>query len=227
MDAGNRALRRHGLTNGGILMSVQYVQMKSLGHVLVAAQEISEGLALARSLGAEGPVFSQLEKMAPPRQVEKGWDSNGRPVALVGVDAIPALRVAARAWDFPHPPVLLVQQDVAVDDMVYRRCPRNLRAARGALLSVLLDRDGVARDLDTGEWWEREEDGGFVHTNTYDARRIMTGAVKERINDIGSAGGLPVLGSNTADGDIVQYWSWVLQAPPAMCYEAIEGCKVS
>lgn len=204
------------------MTDARYEQVESLGLALVVAQEISEGLALARSLGAEGPVFSQLEKMAPPRQVEKGWDSNGRPVGLVGADAIPALRVAARAWDFPHPPVLLVQQDVAVNDMVYRRCPRDLRAARGALLSVLLGRDGVARDLDTGEWWEREEDGGFVRTNTSDARRIMTGAVKERIDAVSEAGGCPVLGSGTVDSDIVQYWSRVLQVPPAMCYEAIE-----
>lgn len=203
------------------MTDARYEQAASLGLALVVAQEISEGLALARALGAEGPVFSQLEKMAPPRRVEKEWDPNGRPVVLVGVDAIPALRVAARAWDFPHPPVLLVQQDVAVNDMVYRRCPRDLRAARGSLLSVLLDRDGVARDLDTGEWWEREGDGGFVRTNTYDARCVMTDAVKQRISDICNVGGLPVLGSTTVDSGIVQYWSQVLQAPPAMCYEAI------
>lgn len=201
--------------------------MASLGLALVVAQEIGEGLALARSLGAEGAVFSQLEKMAPPLRVEKERGPNGCPVVLVGVDAIPALRVAARTWDFPHSPVLLVQQDVAVDDMVNRRCPRGLRAARGSLLPVLLDRDGVARDLDTGEWWEREEDGGFVRTNTYDARRIMTGAVKRRVDAISEAGGCPVCGSGTVDSDIVQYWSRVLQVPPAMCYEAIECRGVS
>ena len=204
------------------MADARYEQVTSLGLALVVAQQIDEGLALARSLGAEGAVFSQLEKTAPPRQVEKGWDRDGRPVVLVGADAVPTLRIAARTWDRPLPPVLLVQQDVSVNDMVYRRCPHDLRAARGALLSVLLARDGVARDLDTGEWWGREEDGGFVRTNTYDARRVMTGAVKERIGDASEAGGCPVLDSNTTDGDVVQYWSRVLQAPPAMCYEAIE-----
>lgn len=204
------------------MTDARYEQVESLGLALVVAHEISEGLALARSLGAEGPVFGQLEKMAPPRQVEKPVDPNGRPVVLVGVDAIPALRVAARAWDFPHSPVLLVQQNVAVNDMVYRRCPRDLRAARGSLLPVLLVRDGVACDLDTGEWWEREEGGEFVRTNTYDARRIMTGAVKGRVDAISEAGGCPVIGSGDVNSDIVQYWSRVLQVPPAMCYEAIE-----
>ena len=209
------------------MANARYEQVASLGLALVVTHETDEGLALARSLGAEGPVFSQLEKMAPPRQVEKAVDPNGRPVVLVGVDAIPALRMAARTWDRPLPPVLLVQQDVAVNDMVYRECPSGLRAAKGSLLSVLLVRDGVARDLNTGEWWEREEDGEFVRTNTYDARRIMTGAVKGRVDAVSEAGGCPVLGSGTADSDIVQYWSRVLQVPPAMCYEAIECRGVS
>ena len=209
------------------MADTRYEQVASLGQALVVAHESDEGLALARSLGAEGPVFSQLEKLAPPRQVEKERGPNGRSVVLVGADAVPALRVAARTWDFPRPPVLLVQHDVAVNDMVYRRYPRGLWAARGSLLSVLLVRDGVARDLDTGEWWEREEDGEFVRTNTYDARRIMTGAVKGRVDAISEAGGCPVLGSGTVDGDIVQYWSQVLQVPPAMCYEAIERREVS
>ncbi len=203
-----------------------YEQVASLGLALVVAHEADEGLALARSLGAEGQVFSQLEKKAPPRLVGKGTNT-GRHVILVGVDAIPALRVAARTWDRPLPPVLLVQQDVAVNDMVYRKCPCDLRAAKGSLLSVLLVRDGVARDLNTGEWWEREEGGEFVRTNTYDARRIMTGAVKRRVNAVSEAGGCPVLGSGTVDSDIVQYWSRVLQVPPAMCYEAIERRAVS
>lgn len=202
-------------------------QVTSLGMALVVAQAVDEGLALARSLGAEGAVFSQLERTAPPLLVEKGVNPVGRRVIVVGADAIPALRIAARTWDCPQPPVLLVQQDVAVNDMVYRRCPRDLRAARASLLPILLVRDGVARDLDTGEWWEREEDGGFVRTNTYDARRIMTGAVRERIDAVSAAGGCPVLGSGTVDSDIVQYWSRVLQVPPAMCYEAIERQGVS
>lgn len=197
-------------------------QVASLGLALVVAQAVDEGLALARSLGAEGGVSSQLEKTAPPRLVEEGVDSVGRPVVVVAADAIPALRTAARTWDHPLPPVLLVQQDVAVNDMVYRRCPRDLRAARAALLSVLLVRDGLACDLDTGEWWEREEGGGFVRTSMYDARRIMTGAVRKRIDAVLEAGGGPVIGSGAEGGDIVQYWSRVLQAPPAMCCEAIE-----
>lgn len=207
------------------MADVRNEQVASLGLALVVAHEIDEGLALARSLGAEGVVFSQLEKTAPPRLVGKGTNT-GRHVILVGADAIPALRVAARTWDRPLPPVLLVQQDVAVNDMVYQKCPRDLRAAKGSLLPVLLVRDGVARDLDTGEWWEREEDGEFVRTNTYDARRIMTDAVKGRVDAISQAGGCPVLGSGTVDSDIVQYWSRVLQVPPAMCYEAIEPREV-
>lgn len=111
--------------------------------------------------------------------------------------------------------------------MVYRECPHDLRAAKGSLLPVLLVRDGVARDLNTGEWWEREEDGEFVRTNTYDARRIMTGAVKGRVDAVSAAGGCPVFGSGSVGGDIVQYWSRVLQAPPAMCYAAIECQGVS
>nr|DAF28603.1 MAG TPA: hypothetical protein [Caudoviricetes sp.] len=208
------------------MTDVGYVQRRSLGLALVAAQTVGEGLALARSLGAEGAVFSQLEKTAPPRLVEEGVNPVGRHIIVVGADAVPALRVAARTWDRPLPPVLLVQQGVAVNDMVYQRCPSGLRAARAALLSVLLVRDGVARDLDTGEWWEREEDSGFVRTNTSDARRVMTGAVRKRIDAVSEAGGCPVLGSGTVDNDIVQYWSQVLQAPPAMCYEAIEGREV-
>lgn len=70
-------------------MSVQHVQMKSLGLALVVAHEIDEGLALARSLGAEGAVFSQLEKTAPPRLVGKGTNT-GRHIILVGADAVPA-----------------------------------------------------------------------------------------------------------------------------------------
>ena len=208
-------------------MNTQFVQRKSLGHALVAAQSLDEGLALARSLGAEGPVYSQLEKMAPPRQLEEGWTPVGRHTIVVGADAVPALRVAARTWDRPRPPVILVQWDVAVSDMVYRRCPRHLCAARASLLPVFLARDGVARNLDTGEWWEREEDGGFVLTNSYDARRILTGAVRERIDDVMQGGGAPVLGSGGTDGDVVLYWSQTLQAPPAMCYEAIERREVS
>lgn len=208
------------------MADARYEQVTSLALALVVAHEIDEGLALARSLGAEGSVFSQFEKTAPPCLVGKGTNT-GRHVILVGVDAIPALSVAARTWDRPLSPVLLVQQDVAVNDMVYRRCPRDLRAAKGLLLSVFLVRDGVARDLNTGEWWEREEGGEFVLTNTYDARRIMTGAVKGRVDAISEAGGCPVLGSGTVDSDIVQYWSRVLQVPPAMCYEAIEYREVS
>ena len=207
-------------------MNTQYVQRKSLGHALVVAQSLDEGLALGRSLGAEGPVYSQLEGMAPPRQVEKGESPVGLHVIVVGADVVPALHVAARTWDRPRPPVILVQWGVAVTDMVYRRCPRCLWAARASLLPVLLVRDGVARNLDTGEWWEREEDGGFILTNSYDARRILTGAVRERIDDIMQGGGAPVFGSGSTNGDVVQYWSQVLQAPPAMCYEAIEGREV-
>lgn len=207
-------------------MSTQYVQPKSLGHALVVTQSLDEGLALARSLGAEGPVYNQLEKMAPPRQVEEGAP-DGRHIIVVGADAAPALRVAARTWDGPHPPVILVQWGVAVADMVYRRCPRPLWAARASLLPVLLVRDGVARNLDTGEWWEREEGGGFVLTDSYDARRILTGAVCERIDDIMRGGGAPVLSPGGTDDDVVQYWSQVLQAPPAMCCEAVRSREVS
>lgn len=208
-------------------MGIRYVQPKSLGHALVVAQSLDEGLTLAQSLGAEGPVYSQLEKMAPPRQVEKGVSPIRRPVVVVGADVVPALRVAVRTWDMPHTPVVLVQWGVAVADMVYRRCPRCLWAARASLLPVLLVRDGVARNLDTGEWWEREESGEFVLTNSNDARCVLTGAVRERIDDIMQSGGAPVLGSGGTDGDVVQYWSQVLQAPPAMCYEAIEQREVS
>lgn len=202
-------------------MDARFVQRKSLGHALVAAQSLDEGLALAQSLGAEGPVYSQLEKMAPPRQVEEGESPVGRHIIVAGIDVVPALRVAARTWDRPHPPVILIQWDVAVSDMVYRRCPRHLCAARASLLPVFLARDGVARNLDTGEWWAREENGEVVLTNSYDARCILTSAVRERIDDIMQGGGAPVLGSGGTDGDVVQYWSRVLQAPPAMCYEAI------
>lgn len=208
-------------------MGTQFVQRKSLGHALVVAQSLDEGLALARSLGADGPVYSQLEKMAPPCQLEEGRTPVGRHVIVVGADAVSALRVASRTWDRPHPPVILVQWGVDVADMVYRRCPRCLYAARASLLPVFLVRDGVARSLDTGEWWERGEDGGFVSTNSYDARCILTGAVRERIDDVMQGGGAPVLGSDGADGDVVQYWSRVLQAPPAMCYEAIEQRSAS
>lgn len=194
---------------------------------MVAAQSLDEGLALARSLGADGPVYSQLEKMAPPRQLEEGRTPVGRHVIVVGADAVSALRVASRTWDRPHPPVILVQWGVDVADMVYRRCPRCLCAARASLLPVFLVRDGVARDLDTGEWWGRGEDGGFVPTNSYDARCILTGAVRERIDDVMQGGGAPVFGSDGTDGDVVQYWSRVLQAPPAMCYEAIEQRSAS
>ena len=202
-------------------MDIRFVQRKSLGHALVAAQSFDEGLAVARSLGADGPVYNQLEKMAPPRRVEGGRTPVGRHIIVVGADAVPELRVAARAWDGSHPPVVLVQWDVTVSDMVYRRCPHHLRAARASLLPVFLVRDGVTRNLDTGEWWERTEDGGFVPANSYDARRALTDAVRERIDDIMQGGGAPVLGSGGTDGDVVQYWSRVLQAPPAMCYEAI------
>lgn len=202
-------------------MDTRFVQRKSLGHALVVAQSLDEGLTLARSLGADGPVYSQLEKAAPPRHVEEGRTPVGRHIIVVGADAVSELRVAARTWDRPHPPVILVQWDVAVADMVYRRCPCRLRAARASLLPIFLARDGVARDLDTGEWWAREEDGGFVPTDSYGARCILTSAVRERIDDIMQGGGAPVLGSGGTDGDVVQYWSRVLQAPPAMCYEAI------
>lgn len=208
-------------------MGTQFVQRKSLGRALVAAQSLDEGLVLARSLGADGPVYSQLEKMAPPRHVEEGRTPVGRHIIMVGIDVVPALRVAARTWDRPHSPVILIQWGVAVADMVYRRCPRSLWAARASLLPVFLVRDGVARDLDAGEWWEREEDGGFVATNSFDARRVLTGAVRERIDDIMQGGGAPVLGSGGTDDDVVQYWSQVLQAPPAMCYEAIERREAS
>lgn len=172
-------------------------------------------------------MYSQLEKMAPPRRVEEGESPVGRHIIVVGADAVSELHVAARTWDGPHSPVILVQWDVAVSDMVNRRCPRHLCAARASLLPVLLARDGVARDLDAGEWWGREEDGGFVTTDSYDARRVLTDAVRERIDDIMQAGGAPVLGSGGTDGDVVQYWSRVLQAPPAMCYAAIEQRGVS
>lgn len=172
-------------------------------------------------------MFSQLEKLVPPRLVEEGTDRVGRHIIVVGADAIPALRVAACTWDRPLAPVLLAQWSVAVDDMVYRRCPRHLCAARSALLPVLLVRDGVARNLDTGEWWEREEDGGFVLTNSWDARRILTGAVRERIDDGVKCGGAPVMGSDGTDGDVTQYWSRVLRVPPAMCYEALERREIS
>lgn len=208
-------------------MNIQFVQRTSLGHALVAAQSLDEGLALARSLGAEGPVYSQLEKMAPPRQVEEGESPVGRHIIVVGVDAVSELRVAARTWDRPHPPVILVQWEVAVSDMVYRRCPRHLCAARASLLPVFLVRDGVARNLDTGEWWACEENGEVVLTNSHDARCILTSAVRERVDDIMQGGGAPVLGSGGTDDDVVQYWSRVLQAPPAMCYAAIERLKVS
>lgn len=209
------------------LMNTQYVQPKSLGHALVVAQSLDEGLALVRSLGAEGPVYNQLEKMAPPRWVEEGVSPVGRHIIVVGADTVPALHVAARTWDRSLSPVIVVQWGVAVSDMVYCRCPRPLWAARASLLPVLLVRDGVARNLDTGEWWEREEDGGFVLTNSYDARCVLTGAVCERIDGIMQGGGGPVLGSGGTDGDVVQYWSQVLQAPPAMCYEAIGRRGVS
>ena len=202
-------------------MNARFVQWKSLGHALVAAQSFDEGLALAQSLGADGPVFSQLEKAAPPYQVEEGRTPVGRHIIAVGADAVSELRVAARAWDRPRLPVILVQWDVAVSDMVYRRCPRHLCAARASLLPVFLARDGVARNLDTGEWWARKENGEVVLTDSYDARCILTSAVRERIDDIMQGGGAPVLGSGGTDGDVVQYWSRVLQAPPAMCYEAI------
>lgn len=202
-------------------MEFRHAQMASLGHALVAAQSLDEGLALAQSLGADGPVQIQLEKMATPRQVEGGVTSAGRRVVVVGADAIPALRIAARSWGGAHPPVVVVQWEVGVSSMVYRRCPRPLRAARASLLPILLVRDGVARNLDTGEWWEREEDGGFVLTDSYDARRILTGAVCERVDDIMQCGGAPVLGIDTTDSDVVLYWSQVLRVPPAMCYEAL------
>ena len=187
---------------------------------MVVAQMLDEGLALARSLGADGCVYSQLEKMAPPCQVEEGRTPDGRPVIVVGADAVSALRVSARTWDRLHPPVILVQWGVAVADMVYRRGPR-------CLCAVFLVRDGVARNLDTGEWWERGGGGGFVLTDSYDARCVLTGAVRERIDDIMQGGGAPVFGSGSTDGDVVQYWSQVLQAPPAMCYEAIEQREAS
>lgn len=202
-------------------MDTQFVQRESLGHALVAAQSLDEGLALARSLGADGPVYSQLEKMAPPRQVEEGESPAGRHIIVVGADVVPALHVAARTWDRPRPPVILIQWDVAVADMVYRRCPRPLWAARASLLPVFLVRDRMARNLDAGEWLERGRGGVFVSTNSYNARCVLTGAVCGRIDDIMQGGGAPVLGSAGTDGDVVQYWSQVLQAPPAMCYEAI------
>ena len=208
-------------------MDARFVQRKSLGHALVVAQSFDEGLDLAQSLGADGPVFSQLEKAAPPRRVGEGRTPVGRHIIVVGADAVSELRVAARTWDGPHPPVILVQWDVAVSDMVYRRCPRRLCAARASLLPVFLARDGVARNLDTGEWWEREENGEVVLTNSYDARCVLTGAVRERIDDIMQGGGGPVLGYGGTDVDVVQYWSRVLQAPPAMCYAAIEQREVS
>ena len=208
-------------------MSVQYMQMKSLGHALVAAQSLDEGRALARSIGADGSVYSQLEKLARPCLAEEGTNPGGRHTIVIGADAVPSLRIAARVWDRPQNPVLLIQRDVAVDDMVYQRTPVGLQVARSSLLPVVLVRDGVARELDTGEWWEREADGGFVRTNTYDARRILTGAVAHRVEDVMEAGGAPVRGSDSTDGDIVQYWSQVLQVPLAMCYEAIERRKVS
>ena len=223
VELGAEALR-FGVRREVDSMDTRFVQRKSLGHALVATQSLDEGLALARSLGADGPVYSQLEKMAPPCHVGEGRTPVGRHIIVVGADAVPALRVASRTWDRPHPPVILVQWEVAVSDMVHRRCPRCLCAARASLLPVFLVRDGVARDLDTGEWWERggEGDGGFVSTNSYDARCVLTDAVRERIDDIMQGGGGPVLGSGGTDGDVVQYWSRVLQAPPAMCYEAIE-----
>lgn len=208
-------------------MDARHVQRVSPGYALVATQSFAEGVSLAQSFGAEGPVFIQLEKKARPSQVEKEMTPGGRPVVVVGADAVPALHVAARTWDMPHPPVVLVQWEVAVSDMVHRRCPRSLCAARASLMPVLLVRDGVARDLDTGEWWEQEEDGGFVLTNSYDARRILTGAVRERIDDGVACGGAPVAGSGTTDGDVVMYWSRVLRVPPAMCYEALERRRVS
>lgn len=202
-------------------MGFRYAQMASLGHALVATRSLDEGLALAQSLGAEGPVQIQLEKMAAPRQVEGGATSAGRRVVVVGADAIPSLRIAARSWGGAHPPVVAVQWEVSVSSMVYRRCPRPLRAARASLLPVFLVRDGVARNLDTGEWWGREEDGGFVSANSYDARRILTSAVCERIDDIMQCGGAPVVGSDATDSGVVLYWSQVLRVPPAMCYEAL------
>lgn len=50
-------------------------------------------------------MYSQLEKKAPPRHVEEGRTPVGRCIIVVGADAVPALRVAARTWDRLRPPL--------------------------------------------------------------------------------------------------------------------------
>ena len=56
------------------MTGARYEQVASLGLALVVAQEISEGLALARSLGAESSAESvQRPPEAPQNGAQSAW----------------------------------------------------------------------------------------------------------------------------------------------------------
>lgn len=199
-------------------MSAPRVQSPVLGgNTLVVGPDLDDLITLARTLGADGPLFHQLDRGAVPRLLQSRGGPTSTPLLLVDTGTLNDLGVAARTWPFRTRPTILVQADVRPVDLIMAQCPPFLRPAMAKQQVIHLVLDGVARELGALTW-RRSGGDGFVRTDGRHARLSLANGLAVAIREAWYADGGPEAENDDA---AVAYWSQVFQAPPALCRTAL------
>lgn len=199
-------------------LSRAFDQGAILGCRVIAGPDLTDALAVASALEDTGPVYGQIPG-GDPEPVCAGPD--GVPVVIVPGD-VPMHRVRtlhrawAASWVDDLAPVVVLERDVTLDDLILRRPPAGVDAPGVPVTAAV---DGLARDLGSGDWLVRGSRGVWGAAAPGVARAVAEVDVLRRVSVMETWGGVGPC--DVHDDESVQWWAGVLRCPVALVRSAL------